>query len=110
MKPIETLEADLWLAQRANRRNPSEENQALVDSIEAEIAALTNPSPTADTAKDADALTKTEEIVEITSPAVETTEVVDAQVQAPTANAVETKPKKETKPKAPTKKKEAESK
>lgn len=109
MKPIETLEADLWLAKRANRRNPSEENQALVDSIEAEIAALSEPLPTVDTAKDADALTKTEEIVETPLPTAESTEVVDAQVQAPTANAVEKKPKKETTPKAPTKKKEAES-
>lgn len=83
MKPIETLEADLWLAKRANRRNPSEENQALVDSIEAEIAALSDPLPTADTAK-----------------------VADAQAQIPTVNALETKPKKEAKPKAPAKKKE----
>lgn len=105
MKPIETLEADLWLAKRANRRNPSEENQARVDSIEAEIAALTNPLPTADTAKDADALTKPEEAAENPSTTAENT---DAQAQAPRANAVETKPKKETKPKAPAKKKEEE--
>jgi len=85
MKPIQTLEADLWLAQRANRRYPSEEKQALVDSIEAEIAALTNPLPTADPAAEA-----------------------NAQSQNPTANDVEEKPKKETKPKAPAKKKEEE--
>lgn len=81
MRPLATLEADLWLAQRANRRNPSQENQALIDSIEAEIFALSEQSPTAHTAKVADVLTKPEE------PA-------------------ETKPKKETKPKDTAKKKE----
>lgn len=105
MRPLATLEADLWLAQRANRRNPSEENQALVDSIEAEIAALSEPLPTADTAKVADAHTKPEESAENPS---NTAENADAQAQSPTVNAVETKPKKETKPKAPAKKKEEE--
>lgn len=89
MRPLATLEADLWLAQRANRRNPSDENQALVDSIEAEIAALTNPSPTAVTAKDADTQTKPEKSAKTPST---TDKVADAQ----------------TKPKAPAKKKEEE--
>lgn len=44
MKTLATLEADLWLAQRANRRNPTDENQATIEAIEAEIAVLTAES------------------------------------------------------------------
>ena len=44
MKTLATLEADLWLAQRANRRNPSDENLATIQAIEAEIAILTAES------------------------------------------------------------------
>lgn len=44
MKTLATLEADLWLAQRANRRNPTDENQATIEAIEAEIAILTAES------------------------------------------------------------------
>lgn len=95
MRPLATLEADLWLAQRANRRNPSEENQALVDSIEAEIFALSEQLPTAHTAKVADVLTKPEEPAETPLTNAENGDA-EAQIDV----------KKEKKPKATAKKKE----
>lgn len=37
MKSLATLEAGLWLAERHHRRNPSEESEARIAEIQAEI-------------------------------------------------------------------------
>lgn len=78
MKTLATLEADLWLAQRANRRNPSEENQAAIEFIEAEIAKFTAES--ADTQAPKETKTNTSDAIQVeTSPELSPAESADAQ-------------------------------
>lgn len=92
MKTLATLEADLWLAQRANRRNPSEENQAAIESIEAEIAKITAES--VDTQAPKEPKTNTSEATQVkTSPKLPPAESADAQAPK------ETKVKKQSAPK-----------
>lgn len=105
MQSLEQLEANLWLAERAQRRHPSEENKAKVEALKAEIAKQTQPEELVTPATSTDAQAKTpaetkptEQAQPPQAPAVP----ADAQAENP-AN---TKPQKETKPKANAKKKE----
>lgn len=96
MKPIETLEAELWLAQRAHRRNPSDENKTALEAIEAEIEALNGDEKPSTTAETADATVKTQSTKTATAKSVTPDKVADAPAE---------KQKKETKSKAQDKKK-----
>lgn len=131
MQSLEQLEANLWLAERAQRRHPSEENKAKVEALKAEIAKqtqseeLATPATSTDAQAETPAETKpTEEAQLPQAPATpaDTQAGTPAEAkpteqapppQAPATpadaqaeNPVNTKPQKETKPKANAKKKE----